>query len=136
VDEGEVIAEIDDSQLRFLTAGDIDGDGKKELVAAAMKSGLWLLRPTNAAGTRWPQTLIDADSGGFEHASILADLDGDGRDELYVASDNHDEVRQYRFHDGEWQQELLILHLDGLGRFTWNIMPVPVDLLPAAAQTP
>jgi hypothetical protein len=29
---------------------------------------------------------IDRDSSGFEHASLLADLDGDGADELLVAS--------------------------------------------------
>ena len=43
--------------------------------------------------TRRSKELIDAGSGGFEHASILLDLDGDKRDELYVASDNQKEVR-------------------------------------------
>jgi hypothetical protein len=131
-DQGEVVAEIDDSQTRFLTVGDIDGDGANEMVAAAFKSGLWLLRPSGVPGTPWPATLIDADSGGFEHASILADLDGDSRHELYVASDDHDEVRRYVFHDGAWQSELLVLHLDGLGRFTWNITAAPIALLPRA----
>ena len=42
---GAVIATLDDRLSRFLTAGDVDGDGKKELVAAAFSSGLWLLRP-------------------------------------------------------------------------------------------
>ena len=40
-----VIATLDDRLTRFLTAGDVDGDGKKEMVAAGFKSGLWLLRP-------------------------------------------------------------------------------------------
>ena len=39
-----VIATLDDRLTRFLTAGDLDGDGKKEIVAAGFKSGLWLLR--------------------------------------------------------------------------------------------
>jgi len=43
--QGKVIAEINDRLCRFLTAGDVDGDGQKELVAAAFSSGLWLLRP-------------------------------------------------------------------------------------------
>ena len=34
--------------------------------------------------------LIDADSSGFEHAAGIADLDGDGRPELYVAADDQD----------------------------------------------
>jgi hypothetical protein len=133
VSQGEVVAEIDDSQTRFLTVGDVDGDGSREMVAAAMKSGLWLLRPSGVPGTRWPATLIEADSGGFEHASILADLDGNGRSELYVASDDHDEVRRYVLSGDTWQSELLVLHLDGLGRFTWNITAAPLALLPRAA---
>src|SRR5690606_21612010 len=89
-DAGFVIAALDDTQARFLTAGDVDGDGRREMVAAGMKSGLWLLRPGPAPATgTWKKSLIDARSGGFEHASVLADLDGDGRDELYVASDDH-----------------------------------------------
>jgi hypothetical protein len=132
-DQGEVVAEIDDTQTRFLTVGDVDGDGVNEVVAASFKSGLWLLRPSGVPGTRWPATLIDADSGGFEHAAILADLDEDGRHELYVASDDHDEVRRYVFQDGEWHSELLVLHLDGLGRFTWNIMAAPLALLPPSS---
>src|SRR5262249_18759840 len=90
--EGELIATLEDTLCRFLTVDDVDGDGKKEMVAAASKSGLWLLRPR--PGT-WQKELIDANSGGFEHASILLDLDGDGRDELYVASDRQKEVRRY-----------------------------------------
>jgi hypothetical protein len=42
---GGRIATISDATCRCLTAGDVDGDGRKELVAAAHKSGLWLLRP-------------------------------------------------------------------------------------------
>ncbi|HVS16861.1 MAG TPA: VCBS repeat-containing protein [Thermoanaerobaculia bacterium] len=134
-DAGVVIAEIDDTQNRFLTAGDVDGDGKKEIVAAAYKSGLWLLRPPaeGAAEGEWEMSQIDADSGGYEHAAILTDLDGDGTDELYVASDTHDELRRYTWENGAWRQELLLLHLDGLGRFTFNLMPAPLALMPAGA---
>ncbi|HVS63917.1 MAG TPA: VCBS repeat-containing protein [Thermoanaerobaculia bacterium] len=131
---GAVIATLDDTQNRFLTAGDVDGDGTKEMVAAAYKSGLFLLRP-GASGGEWEMTQIDADSGGWEHASVLADLDADGTDELYVASDDHDEIRRYTYEDGEWRQELLVLHLDGLGRFTWNLMPAPVSLMPPASAS-
>ena len=44
-DAGVRVASIDDRLCRFLTAGDVDGDGVKEMVAAANKSGIWLLRP-------------------------------------------------------------------------------------------
>jgi hypothetical protein len=122
---GAVIAELDDSQTRFLTAGDVDGDGKREMVAAGMRSGLWLLRPGAAPATApWEKSQIDAKSGGFEHASILADLDGDGRDELYVASDNQGEVRRYVWQDGRWAREVIHSRQPAGSAFTWNINPV------------
>jgi hypothetical protein len=126
--EGELVATLDDTLCRFLTAGDVDGDGKKEVVAATSKSGLWLLRPGKAP---WDKELIDANSSGFEHASILADLDGDGRDELYVASDDQREVRRYDWTPQGWRHEVLLKYDDKLSRFTWNIMAVPTALLPA-----
>jgi len=126
---GSLVATLDDTLCRFLTAGDVDGDGRKEMVAAARRSGLWLLRP-GESGAAWEVTSIDRDSGGFEHASILTDLDGDGRDELYVASDDHGEIRRYIWHEGEFVREVLYKYPDSLSRFTWNLMPVPVELIP------
>jgi len=124
---GFAIAELPDTQTRFLTVGDVDGDGKKEMVAAGMKSGLWLLRPSaEPAGTPWQRSLIDANSGGFEHASILADLDGDGRDELYVASDAQGEVRRYVFVDGRWPREVIHTRKPVGSAFTWGIYPLPL----------
>lgn len=98
------------------------------MVAAAYKSGLWLLRPV--AGDRWSVESIDRDSAGFEHAAVFADLDEDGIDELYVASDKHGEIRRYVWKDGEARREVIHSHSDSLSRFTWNLMPVPVELLP------
>jgi hypothetical protein len=123
--QGVTIAEIDDTQTRFLTAGDVDGDGHREMVAAGMKSGLWLLRP----GQPWTKFQIDARSGGFEHAAVLADLDGDGRDELYVASDDHGEVRRYVWRDGAFAREVIHTRKPVGSAFTWNLMPVPVELV-------
>jgi hypothetical protein len=100
------------------------------MVVAASKAGLWLLRPGDDPTVPWSSELIDADSGGFEHASILLDLDSDGRSELYVASDRHDEVSRYVYADGSWEKELMVLHLDDLSRFTFNINSAPVALLP------
>jgi hypothetical protein len=122
-----IVAVIDDTLCRFLTVGDVDGDGKQEMVAAAYKKGLWLLRPGPG---RWTKELIDAGSGGFEHAAILLDLDGDGRDELYVASDKQKEVRRYNWAESGWNKEVLLKYTDELGRFTWNITAAPRQLIP------
>ena len=128
--EGRVIGVIDDRLCRFLTAGDVDGDGKKELVAAAFSRGIWLFRPVAAPDRPWSAELIDKDSAGFEHAAILADLDGDGTDELYVASDRHKEVRRYVWNGSAFDRETIYKRPDDRPIFTWNLMPVPVELVP------
>jgi hypothetical protein len=130
--EGMLITSLGDTLTRFLTAGDIDGDGVKEMVAAANKSGLWLLRPGDDPRAEWSIESIDRNSGGFEHASILTDLDGDGIDELYVANDDDGEIDRYVWVEGEPQRELLYTHPEGLSGFTWNIMPAPVALIPGS----
>jgi hypothetical protein len=130
--EGIIVATLDDQLCRFLTVGDVDGDGTKEMVAATNKNGLWLLRPQS---DRWAKELIDASSTGFEHASILLDLDKDGRDELYVASDDQNEVRRYDWSADGWKHEVILKYEDELNRFTWNIMAVPTALLPSVGTT-
>jgi len=113
------IATIDDRQTRFLVPGDFDGDGRQELVAAAMKTGLWYL--DSADGKTWTKTLIDANSGGFEHACYAADLDGNGSLDLYVASDDQHELRVYSFDkDTKTWSKQVIGSLDPT-TITWNI---------------
>jgi hypothetical protein len=128
-DQGVVIATIPDRFTRFLTVGDVDGDGKKEMVAAAFRSGLWLLRPGRDARAEWSSESIDRDSSGFEHAAIIADLDDNGTDELYVAADEQGELRRYVWVDGRARRETL--HTRELPRalMTWNIMSAPVSVV-------
>jgi hypothetical protein len=127
---GVVIAELADKLCRFLTSGDPDGDGQKEIVAAGQWTGVWLLEPATGGAKTWPMQLIDDESGGFEHASILTDLDGDGVEELYVASDDHGEIRRYVWKNGKPVREVIHRHEEGFNGFTWNLMPVPVELMP------
>jgi hypothetical protein len=96
----DVLATIDDSQCRFLVPGDFDGDGQLEIVAAPMKTGLYLLDPVTDPKTRqmkWSLRQFETNSSGYEHASFAADLDGDGRPELYVAADDQHELARYSF---------------------------------------
>ena len=129
-DQGTVIATLDDHLCRFLTAGDLDGDGKRELIAATFSSGIWRLRPGADPKARWQSELVDADSAGFEHAALIADLGGDGASELYVASDRHKELRRYVWKDGKPVREVIYRRADDRPIFTWNLMPVPVALIP------
>jgi hypothetical protein len=112
-----LVATIEDQQTRFLVPGDVDGDGTIELVAAGMKSGLWLLEP-NADGT-FATSLIDRNSSGFEHATLVTDLDGDGKVEIYVAADEQGKVRRYVW-DGAAFARTEIADI-GPRHFTWNL---------------
>jgi hypothetical protein len=111
-----VVATIPDRQMRAIQAGDVNGDGKVDLVAGALSSGLWLIEQ-GAQG--WTAKPIDTQSSGFEHPVDLADLDGDGQLEIYVASEDQGELRQYRWKDGRWEKNVVApLHK---GDITWNI---------------
>ncbi|MFP6624257.1 MAG: VCBS repeat-containing protein, partial [Myxococcota bacterium] len=125
---GTLVAQIPDRFSRFLTVGDIEGDGKKEMVVAGFLSGLWLLRPQSLG--LWKVVSIDRNSGGFEHAAILADLDEDGRDELYVASDNEKLVRRYAWDGKRLVRRVIHRHEQPGSVYTWNLMPVPIELVP------
>jgi hypothetical protein len=120
-----IIATIPDRLCRFLTAGDVDGDGKKEMVAASFSKGLWLLRPGKDPKSEWGVESIDRDSGGFEHAALLTDLDGDGADELYVAADVQGELRRYVWVRGRAKREVILKRDIPMSRMTWNIMRTP-----------
>jgi hypothetical protein len=125
--KGFVVATFDDRLCRFLTVGDVDGDGAREMVAATFKSGLWLLRPAPDPRGTWTKDLIDRASSGFEHAALLSDLDGDGADELYVASDDQGEVRRYLKRGGQWTHEVIHRRAVPGSAITWNLMPVPAE---------
>lgn len=106
-------------QGRFLVAGDLDGRGSPSLVATGMGTGVWRI-DRGPAG--YQARVIDGGSGGFEQAAHLADLDGDGRLELYVMSERAGEpreLRRYRFFDGGLEREVL-LTLPGEG-IVWSI---------------
>ncbi|MCB9593536.1 MAG: VCBS repeat-containing protein [Sandaracinaceae bacterium] len=126
---GVVIARIQDRLCRFLTVGDLDGDGHREMVAAAFSSGLWLLRPGRDPNGEWSMESIDRESSGFEHASYIADLDEDGRDELYVAADEQGEVRRYVWVNGRPRRSVIHRRDVPRSQMTWNITDAPVSLI-------
>ncbi|HJL17738.1 MAG TPA: VCBS repeat-containing protein [Sandaracinaceae bacterium LLY-WYZ-13_1] len=128
-DQGVVIATLPDRLCRFLTVGDVDGDGDREMVAAAFSSGVWMLRPGRDPNGEWTKERVDPDSAGFEHAALMADLDDDGSDELYVAADEQGELRRYVWVNGRPRREVIHEREVPRARMTWNLMPVPRSVL-------
>jgi hypothetical protein len=113
-----LVTTIDDRFCRFLVAGDIDKDGASELIASAFSAGVWVIEKTDSG---YDKKCIDADSGGFEHAAYLADLEGDGTKELYVADDKGGVIVRYDYSDGAYKKEI-IHRRDIPGQaMVWNI---------------
>jgi hypothetical protein len=114
-----VVATIDDKQCRFLVPGDFDGDGKIDLMAAAMKTGIWFL--TQDGKGKWNSQNIETSSSGFEHSAYAADLDHNGQLELYVAADEQRELRSYVWNATTKAFDRSTLGPIADGVITWNI---------------
>lgn len=114
----EVAATIEDKQCRFLVPGDLDKDGKTELVAAAMTSGIWVLEHE---GKTWTATNIEKESSGFEHTAYITDLEKDGQAELYVAADEQKELRSYTWNAEKKAYDKVVIGPILKDSITWNM---------------
>ena len=99
-----------------------------EMIAAAFSSGVWLLRPGRDPRGEWSIENIDRESSGFEHAALIADLDADGRGELYVAADEQAELRRYVWVGGRPRREVIVHRPVARAVMTWNLSAFPLSL--------
>jgi hypothetical protein len=124
-EESSVIT-LNDRFCRFLIAGDIDGDGKDELVASAFSAGVWVVEHSNDDG--YTAECIDSKSGGFEHAAYISDVEGDGKMELYVADDKGGTIKRYAFVDGTYQPTIINRRIVPSQAMVWNITDAELSL--------
>jgi len=107
-----------DLKCRFLTIGETDGDPQKEMVISPMKTGVWVV---DFANGKWNQLQIDRQSSGFEHATVVADIDNNGVDEIYVVAEEQRVLRRYTWTDSYYKTEDILPI--GEGFITFGIMP-------------
>ncbi len=116
---------LDGDMCRFLNAGDTNGDSVREIIASTRSAGVYRLQ---RKGTGWDviNVIPGATSGGFEHATVVFDWDGDKRDDIFVASDKQKKLRRLWLAKGqESYQSEDIVDFTGENYISWNVMPLP-----------
>jgi hypothetical protein len=98
-----LIARTGSNQFHDELIGDVTGDGRQSLVFGNQggRALYWLPLPEDRRVTPWPAPrLIVADLPQHEEGLAIADLDGDGRNELIAGSHWY----RYRGDDHPWEQ--------------------------------
>lgn len=81
----------------FVAAGDLDGDGKTDLVVANNYAAtISVLRNTSSGTTVSFATKIDYTSGNYPEGIAIGDLNGDGKPDLIVANNSSSTISVYR----------------------------------------
>ena len=65
-------------------AGDLDGDGRSELIVWRASTGTWYWLPSSASFAYAAGRSVQWGSGAMDDVPLLPDLDGDGRADLTV----------------------------------------------------
>jgi hypothetical protein len=141
-----------DPVVHRLRWGDLDGDGRAELVHAPIfgpgsrgtaqvrPSHLWAFRPPRQPGGVWEKWVID-ETLTVIHGLYVGDLDGDGRAEILTAS--FEGIHRFDWKQGRWQKVHIapgappVSDAPGAARGSSEVVPVrlgPKRMLLAAVE--
>jgi FG-GAP-like repeat len=122
----DATVEIDGKACRFLVLADTTGDGVNEIIASTETAGIFRIQQEEGEWVT-KKIVMSYMSGGFEHATYALDWDGDGADELFVASDAQKKMNMFRFNreTGSYKPSGIASWKD-IGYMVWNVMPLPV----------
>jgi hypothetical protein len=104
-----------------IAKGDINGDGRDDIFVGGAKgqAGQVFIQNADGSFTKKTEPAISADSTSEQVSAIFFDADGDGDQDLYIASGG------YEFPEGDAAfQDRLYLN-DGKGNFTRSPFPLP-----------
>ncbi|MHC1742775.1 MAG: FG-GAP-like repeat-containing protein [Syntrophobacteraceae bacterium] len=120
-------------ELRSLSVGDLDGNGKLEIVvgrASGSKTNTWVLDSTGKVRSGWPRlgTSDEGSAWGVFNANIaLGDLDGDELPEIVAPSDTIT-ICAYRSDGTQLATNTLYHGHSGHDMNFWGEVPAYVDL--------
>jgi hypothetical protein len=121
--------ELDGEMCRFLSGGEINGDGTREIVASTKTGGVFALSRDDQ-GWKVDRVVAGFITGGFEHATALFDWDGDGTDDVFICNDDKKRIQRVFFDpnagpDGRFIRETLFDLKDQGDFISWNVMELP-----------
>jgi len=120
-----VVGDLIGAMCRFLSFGDTDGDGVAEIVASTSKDGILSFQMKDGA---WQRRKVAGGfrSSGFEHATNVIDVTGDGILDIVAGSDIEQKYSAFSYDaaKGRWDQ-IELCKVDIKNYLTWGLMPLP-----------
>lgn len=117
------------AKSRGVAAGDVDADGKNELIVGTRsldidgyRRSFLLCLKYSAETESWTSQEIDSTGEMGFHTVAVGDIDGDGTDEIVASDDENGLIFSYKLTKGVWRKRIV-------QKFAHRIFVVRIDLL-------